>query len=277
MPACHVCSKELANNKGLSYHSSIVHGIKFADYVLKFELHDVWPLCGCGCGGKVRFLGGRFMQYMNHHQPSYARTEENNRKTGDVQRGKKLAPEHKENIRQTMKQNFVDDPAHVMKMANAIRGKKWTEEHREKMGATRSARLASGEIVINKDAISKTITQKYIDGEFDFDHGHHTSPKSPYRCYYRSSWELRHMKAMDADPEIVKYINEPFSIDYEWDGSRRRYIPDFVVGYSDGHQELHEIGVKKLKDMPRNQAKLAAAREFCNARDWTFRLISFED
>jgi hypothetical protein len=276
MPTCNVCSKETANNKGLSYHCSIAHGMKFVDYVLKFDLAGVWPLCQCGCGEKVKFLNGRFMSFFNGHQClNVPKSEEHCKKISDAARGRVLTPEWKENIRITTQKNFDEGHGSVEKMIAAIRGKKQTAEHRKKLSVTRSARLASGEIVINRDKISETIARKYVDGEFNFKRGHHLSPKTGLDHYHRSSWELRHMHDMDSDPVVTTYLNEPFSIPYEWEGSRHRYVPDFVVTYSDGHRELHEVGVKKLKDSPRSLAKQRAAEQYCLDHGLSFRVVSF--
>ncbi len=161
----------------------------------------------------------------------------------------------------------------------------WSEQ-REKMmeaskraGRTFSARVASGQIVVNRDKISESVTRRYLEGGFQWARGRYEeSPSKSTKpsSYYRSSWELDFMRRLDADPTVLEWTHEPLWIRYEWEG-RRRYIPDFRVRYSDGRTELVELGVKAVKDLPRNAAKHAAARDLCEKNGWLFMVLSESD
>ena len=93
------------------------------------------------------------------------------------------------------------------------------------------------------------------------------------------------MQEMDADDSVIKYDSEPFKIEYEFEGRKRFYVPDFLVYYvvdfnvdpKGYRKELQEIGPKTLKAThPRNIAKRKAAEEWCKDLGYIYRSISFQ-
>lgn len=126
------------------------------------------------------------------------------------------------------------------------------------------------------DRNSVVIAQRYVDGGMAWSRGKYTSTKTNQTCYYRSSWELRHMQDLDRDDSISWWEHEPMRIPYVFEGKERNYVPDFIVRYADGRKEMQEVGRKTVKEgLPRNQAKIESARLFCESRGWTFRVVSF--
>jgi len=66
-------------------------------------------------------------------------------------------------------------------------------------------------------------------------------------------------------PEVVAYAKNDhlgFHISYLWQGSRRRYLPDFIVRLHNGLSLALEI---KGEDTPQNRAKRAALSEWTEA------------
>lgn len=136
-----------------------------------------------------------------------------------------------------------------------------TKEMRKKIGAKNSV----------------NVTNKYLSGGFQWSRGHYRSIKTGKDCYYRSSWELRHMQNLDQDETVAWWDYEPRSFEYQWNGGTHRYIPDFIVRYKNGSRELQEIGVKKMKEsIERNIAKREAAMKWCSNNNVCYRIISFE-
>lgn len=281
MTKCKICGEEKTNNKGLSYHVWMKHKIKFVDYVLKFEHNDVRPLCECGCGSEVKFLGGKFMQFKNgHFNIGKPKSEETRKKISDAQKGKTYTDERKQRISSSMKKRYAEGHVgavtQIEKMADAVRGTTWTEEHREKMSTTRSAKFASGELKINREKISETISNMYLSGGFKWAKGHYTSSKTGKSSYYRSSWELKHMQSLDADVMVSTWQYEPFKLQYTWEGKTHNYLPDFLVTFADGRKELQEVGVKSVKIRPRQSAKSAAGEAWAKDQHNTvFKVVSF--
>lgn len=109
--------------------------------------------------------------------------------------------------------------------------------------------------------------------------GTHTSPKGG-TFTYRSGWELRYALYLDADPDVLSYRYEPYSIPYVSNvrtGKVRRYHPDFEVLRSDGTLILVEIKPKKKMTLLKNVKKFGAAQAFCLLRSMTFSVITEVD
>jgi hypothetical protein len=145
---------------------------------------------------------------------------------------------------------------------------------------TMKANIANGTSYLGSDQhrehVSNAITQMYLDGGFQWSRGEYVSSKTSRKSYYRSSWELRHMRALDADQDVMTWRYEPFYIDYEWERRTHKYLPDFVVEFSDGHCEIQEVGVKSVKQMARQQVKQRAAEDYCrNTGNTIFKVVSF--
>lgn len=110
---------------------------------------------------------------------------------------------------------------------------------------------------------------------------------------YRSSWEYKFMKWCDITPSITEWGSEEIIIPYisPVDGKKHRYFPDFYVRILD-KRYLVEVKPFKQTMEPKtqkritkryvtevvtwsvNQAKWAAARNFCQDQGWEFKLIT---
>lgn len=80
-----------------------------------------------------------------------------------------------------------------------------------------------------------------------------------------SSWEGHAANVFESRDEVVAYAKNDhlgFQIYYMWAGSRRRYLPDFLVRLAGGTTLALEI---KGIDSPQNQAKRDALKEWVKA------------
>jgi hypothetical protein len=91
----------------------------------------------------------------------------------------------------------------------------------------------------------------------------------------KSTYETKYVEILEADPDVVRFVYEPFKIQYHYGKKKRKrnYIPDFLVEYSDGREELIEIKPKKLLSMPKNQAKIKAGED----HEIAFRVVTEAD
>lgn len=55
MLKCNICGFETDKQVKLSKHTSFHHKLKFPDYLIKFKYNGVHPVCGCGCGVKMKY------------------------------------------------------------------------------------------------------------------------------------------------------------------------------------------------------------------------------
>ena len=126
-------------------------------------------------------------------------------------------------------------------------------------------------------------------------------PKNPQKykgdhtnIVYRSSWELKLMHRLDDDPNIMQWSSEETIIPYKSpiDGRWHRYFVDFYVKKTNGEVLLVEVKPKAQTVPPKvqskktkryinevvtwgkNQAKWAAAEEYCKDRKWKFVIMT---
>lgn len=121
---------------------------------------------------------------------------------------------------------------------------------------------------------------------------------NPTNIVYRSGWELRVMKYLDENTNVVAWSSEEIVIPYRSpiDNRIHRYFVDFYVEVIDrnGNQKkmLLEVKPKSQTQEPKrrsrntkryltevmtygvNQAKWKAAQEFCLEKGWEFKLIT---
>lgn len=112
----------------------------------------------------------------------------------------------------------------------------------------------------------------------------------------RSSWERKFCVWCDKNDNVLRWASEEISIPYYFDGKVRRYFPDYLIEFRDTtgkiKKQLIEVKPKKQTQPPKpparvtksflyeaamyekNQAKWAAAVEFCKDNMIEFRIIT---
>jgi len=117
-------------------------------------------------------------------------------------------------------------------------------------------------------------------------------------CEHRSRWELRYMKYLDSNPNVIEWGSETVIIPYYHpiDKRTRRYFVDFYVKVvtKTGMAKKYIIEIKpynqcfppkkpkrqtvtyknKIKTYVMNQAKWKAAKRYADKRDWEFVVIT---
>jgi len=113
---------------------------------------------------------------------------------------------------------------------------------------------------------------------------------------YRSSWENTFCMFCDNNPSIQQWASEPVKIPYRdpLTGKQTVYVPDFLITYIDKNMQKHVelVEIKPANQMIKervgknpynqaqfikNQAKWAAATQFCNQQGIKFRIINEHD
>jgi hypothetical protein len=128
------------------------------------------------------------------------------------------------------------------------------------------------------------------------------TPKHPEKYvgnrlpYCRSSWETTFCMFCDNNPAVQQWSSEPVKIPYRdpLTGKHTVYVPDFLISYIDRYQKKHVemVEIKPANQMikervgknpynqaqfVKNQAKWAAATQFCNQQGIKFRVINEMD
>ena len=118
---------------------------------------------------------------------------------------------------------------------------------------------------------------------------------------YRSLWERKFMKYCDLNENILEWASEEIALPYRspLDNRIHRYFPDFYIKVKESSgavkKMLIEVKPKKQTVQPkpqniktkgyiyeareyvRNQAKWKAAKNFCEDRQWEFKVITEDE
>jgi hypothetical protein len=113
---------------------------------------------------------------------------------------------------------------------------------------------------------------------------------------YRSSWEFAFCRMCDTNENITKWASESIKIPYRhpFTGKYTIYVPDLFIVYGDrtGKQHVELIEVKPANHTFKeqlgrsqankahyvvNQAKWAAARQYCKQKGMYFRVVNESD
>jgi len=114
---------------------------------------------------------------------------------------------------------------------------------------------------------------------------------------YRSSWELKYMIELDADPNVLEWSSEELAIPYtdKATGRFRRYFPDFRVKKKEGNKiktyiiEIKPAGqvrepkrgnksekafLKEVMTYGTNLGKWEAAERYCKKHGYEFVILT---
>jgi len=140
---------------------------------------------------------------------------------------------------------------------------KWvrTPEMREQMSA-----IAVAKMLEDPSAFHKGFKSEWV-----------LSEKADQMVYVRSSWERRVLWVLDQYDEVEEVAVEPFALPYTFDGHTHNYIPDLLVTFEGGVQELWEIKPYKLLRYPQTQAKIEALHRHAHEHGMNSRVVTLAD
>ena len=122
----------------------------------------------------------------------------------------------------------------------------------------------------------------------------------PTNVIYRSLWERKFMVYCDKNENVLEWSSEEIALPYRspLDNRIHRYFPDFYIKVKEGNKiqkYLVEIKPKRqvsepkvpkrktkgyiyeVKEYVKNQAKWKSAQEFCEDRQWKFKIMTEDD
>ena len=123
---------------------------------------------------------------------------------------------------------------------------------------------------------------------------------NPTNIIYRSLWERKFMVYCDKNENVLEWSSEEIALPYKspLDNRIHRYFPDFYIKVKEGNKiqkYLVEIKPKRqvsepkvpkrktkgyiyeVKEYVKNQAKWKSAQEFCEDRQWKFKIMTEDD
>lgn len=123
----------------------------------------------------------------------------------------------------------------------------------------------------------------------------------PTNIWWRSLWERRVMVHLDDNPNVIEWSNEEIIVPYlsPVDNKWHRYFPDFFARIKNKNNLIEafliEVKPKSQAQPPKkpskitkryitevmtwgvNEAKWNAAVEYCNNRNWKFKVVTEKD
>jgi dCMP deaminase len=101
--------------------------------------------------------------------------------------------------------------------------------------------------------------------------GYYISMRNGKKMWYDSSWELKRMKKLDNDKNVIEWSKNKLKIKYKGeDGNYHIYTPDLLVIYKDGTRVIEEI---KGRMTTRDVLKMEYAIPFLKKMNIKYRLI----
>lgn len=106
--------------------------------------------------------------------------------------------------------------------------------------------------------------------------GHFPSLKIHRMVMFESLIERDYLYLLDYEPSIVWFEEQPLTIAYESEGQCGHYTPDFHIVEATG-DTLIECKPQVFVSHRKNQPKFAAARAWCLAHGWNFRIVTDQE
>jgi hypothetical protein len=253
--------------------------------------------CECGCGQDI-FSDKRFLH--GHHAKGRKKSDEEKRKIGEknsvnmkrfytdnpelakaksVEMRSFMTPETEEKrIAATKLAYELMTPEEKQKFSDHAH-KQWTQNRETmlegiaKVTAIQRQRYKDGyyDHTLRNEKISETVTQRYLDGGFEWSVGEYISTKTGKTCNYRSSWELQLMQQLDSDLNVVTWEFEFDKIKYQLNGKNKYYVPDFhITLLSEPYELLVEVKPERLRETEMNIAKKVVALDYCSRKKWAY-------
>lgn len=130
--------------------------------------------------------------------------------------------------------------------------------------------FASGEISQNISKLSDATINQYLYGAKQ-SIGVYYSFINKKDIHYRSEFELEYMKKLDSNQNIKEWSFMSFWIEYEFKGNVKKYIPQFLVEFSDGNKKVIDVNFTVLNSLMR--AKVNGIKAYCAANNMIYEEV----
>lgn len=215
--------------------------------------------------------------YVNNKPEIVAKKSKVLRENGNL-KGEKNPSYGKSPSKETREKLSIASTAYIKEHGNSFQGKRHSDEARRVMSEKAKIRARTPEA---RDQMSKWNVDRILANDGvnpSIKHhkkGIYVSPKVG-DIPFDSSYEEQAYKILDKLSTVESYSRCKFYIAYEIDKKTRRYIPDILVSYTDGTQQVIEIKPATFVEDKVNQAKFAAAEPYCAANDLEFSVWTEE-
>lgn len=218
-----MCGKACVDVEYLRRHVAKSHRSSTEEYVLRFELNGITPICKCGCGQSVTWHqpSKRFNEYVHGHHAQFRRkSDEEKSKIGRANaiNMTRYMQEHPE-IATLRGQQLMTGATPESKHRATLGMKRfWSSDSPE----TKAARSAASHRAID------LLSQGKIGPQAPFKRTWMTNPFTGKEELMHSSWEAAFLDKCYKEQYPVTKVHD-LKIPYiAPDGSEHIYIPDFI-------------------------------------------------
>jgi hypothetical protein len=106
--------------------------------------------------------------------------------------------------------------------------------------------------------------------------GQFPSLKMKRMIAFESTIERDYIFLLDYEAEVTHFEEQPLTIEYQHEGERHGYTPDFHVVWAE-QNSLVDCKPVDLVDTADNRPKFAAAGTYCAQRGWHFSVVTDHD
>lgn len=110
--------------------------------------------------------------------------------------------------------------------------------------------------------------------------GYFPSKKNERSIAYESILEKNYFYLLEFDKDVISFVEQPLTLEYNILNRRRKYTPDLKVIRKDKIQII-EIKPKeklvKLLNSDNDKAKFDAAKYYCKEKNYEFKFVTDED
>ena len=285
MIQCKECGFECSAANALSYHLRN-HTLTYVDYIVKYDYTGQWPCCECG--KKLSFKKGGFPRFCSKSCSStYANGMSGRIGENSPNHGKKRTEEQLKNYSKGAEKRWQEHGDMLREMMKMSEYRKAQNEAQLKSYKTSKHALHVSEGLYRFWAVDSNLTRRLrsemstravkslnenkIGPHAPFRAEHKYNPFTDAEEYMHSSYETLFLDVCIAKNYPVTKDHK-IQIEYvQPDNSRHLYVPDFY-GFED--RTLYEI---KGRSNEIDEAKWAAAREWCEQRGWMFVVLFEQD
>jgi hypothetical protein len=82
------------------------------------------------------------------------------------------------------------------------------------------------------------------------------------------------VRLFNFNPKIISIRYQSIGIKFHYQGTKRRFFPDYEIHTDEGHTLLVEVKLSKFVKTEKNKAKFLAAKIHCSEIGWTFIVMT---
>ena len=165
-------------------------------------------------------------------------------------------------VRREQGRTQVQPESKRLKMSKQMKGKPKSAAHKEKLSNN-----------WDKNHPPECIEKMGHNSRSNYLNGHYFSRKNNTKLFYQSSYELKALKKLEKDSNVISFKRCNFIIPYIFEGEQWRYFPDFLVTHKDKSKVVIEVKPRLFLETDTLViTKAEAGLAYCDEKNYTYRV-----